>query len=281
MTKTFSCDLCGSDDAVEAPYARFYTNGQPLHICRECGFVYVRERRTAAEIARTWSEEIFGEGYTAAWPAVKARHKYVAEFVNQELGLAGKRLAEVGGGEGAFLELVREYGAEPFGVEPGRANCEAMRARGVACFEGTIEDYAASGEGAGKFDLAAVLWTVENCMSCTDMLNAVHDLLDDGGHVVVATGSRILVPFKKPLHYYLSANPADTHCFRFSANALTGLLAVTGFELAAINRFIDTDYLTVIGRKRPKGTSIPWQGDDWRKVYDFFERWHRETLHYL
>ncbi len=281
MTSVFPCDLCGSDEAVEAPYARFYTNGQPIHICKACGFVYVRERRSAREIARTWSEEIFGEGYTAAWPAVKARHKYVAEFVHNALDLSGKRLTEVGGGEGAFLDLVREYGAEPFGVEPSGNNCQAMRDRGIPCFQGTIEEYAASGQGRGKSDLAAVLWTVENCMSCTDMLAAVHDLLVDGGHVAVATGSRILVPFKKPLNYYLSTNPADAHCFRFSANALTGLLAVTGFELAGMNRYIDTDYLVAIGRKRPKGTAIPWQGDDWRKVYDFFERWHRETLHYL
>ncbi|SMP83299.1 hypothetical protein SAMN06295888_1821 [Desulfonatronum zhilinae] len=37
----FPCDLCGSTQSVEAPYARLYTNDQPIHICKECGFVYV------------------------------------------------------------------------------------------------------------------------------------------------------------------------------------------------------------------------------------------------
>ncbi|OIQ50049.1 hypothetical protein BerOc1_01979 [Pseudodesulfovibrio hydrargyri] len=280
MSKIFPCDLCGSDDAVEVPYARFYTDDQPIHICKGCGFVYVRERRSAKEIARTWSDELFGEIYTAAWPSVKARHKYVAEFVNNNIGLSGKSLVEVGGGEGHFLDLSREYDAQPFGIEPSKRNCKAMQSRDIPCFEGTIEDYAEQG-GKQRFQVAASLWTVENCMSCIDMFNAIHDCLEEDGRVVVATGSRILTPFKKPLSYYLSTNPADSHSFRFSPNTLTGLLAETGFEVEHMNRHIDTDYLVVIGKKVKKGTKIEWQGDDYRKVHDYFERWHRETLHYL
>ena len=278
--KVFPCDLCGHDDPVEVPYVRFYTNNQPVHICRKCGFVYVRERRSAKEIADTWSNELFGEIYTSAWPAVKARLLYVAEFVDSTVGLKGKRVTEIGGGEGAFLELIsRHYGAEVFGIEPSVQNCRAMNAKGLECFQGTIEEYAASGNPAG-FDLAAILWTLENCMSCRDMLAAAHGLLKDDGHIVVATGSRILVPFKKPLDYYFSANPADTHAFRFSANTLRAMLAVCGFASLHINRYIDTDYLVVVAAKRPEGVEIEWKGDDYLAVYDFFERWHKESLHY-
>jgi hypothetical protein len=112
------------------------------------------------------------------------------------------------------------------------------------------------------------------------MLNSAYQLLKPGGHVVVVTGSRLLVPFKKPLHYYLSTNPADTHSFRFSANTLQGLLAVSGFEMVHINRYIDNDILCVIGRKIEAGQEISWQGDNYLDVYNFFERWHVETQMY-
>ena len=69
----FPCDICGSSDAVEIPHVRDYTGGQPIHICTKCGFVYVQQRRSAEAIAEVWSEEIFGAGYTAAIPAVRAR----------------------------------------------------------------------------------------------------------------------------------------------------------------------------------------------------------------
>lgn len=275
----FPCDLCGLDDPVEVPHAREYTAGQPVHICRGCGFVYVRERRSADAIADTWSDEIFGSGYTARIPAVTGRLTYVAELVDDEVGLGGKRVCEIGAGEGEFLELVRGRGAEPFGIEPSAANCERMRAHEVDCFAGTIERFEDAGGSAGTFDVVAILWTLENCQDCRRMLAAANRLLHDGGHVVVATGSRILVPFKKPLWEYFSANPADTHAFRFSANTLRGLLAVEGLGPIWINRYLDHDVLCVIGRK--SGSEAAWEGDDYLRVYSFFERWHADTaLHF-
>ena len=109
------------------------------------------------------------------------------------------------------------------------------------------------------------------------MLDAAHGLLRDGGHLVVATGSRILVPFRKPLHLYLSTNPADTHCFRFSAHTLGGLMAVSGFRPVHVNRYIDTDYLVMIGERTDRSRPIPWERDDARAVIDFFRRWDKET----
>lgn len=275
----FDCDLCGSADAAEIEVAGAYTNGQPVHVCRGCGFVYVRRRRSAERIARVWSEEIYQHGYTARIPAVKARQVYVAETIDTTIGLDGKRLCDIGGGEGQFLEILRgpDCGAEVFAVEPSADNCRMLADMRIPHFEGSIERYLASGAARGRFDIVTIIWTLENCQSCRGMLEAGHDLLAIGGHVCVATGSRLLVPFKKPLHDYFSTNAADTHCFRFSANTLQGLLAVSGFETVHVNRFLDTDYLVLLGRKVERGRKIPWRGDDWRAVVDFFNRWHRET----
>jgi hypothetical protein len=279
-----ACDLCGANDPVELPHCREYTNGQPIHVCRACGFVYVIRRRSAERIAEVWTKEIFGSGYTAAIPAVTARLTFVAEFVNQHVGLGGKRVCEIGGGEGAFLTMIRDpkYGAEVFGIEPSPANGERLRSLGIRHFTGTVEQFAAAGHaGERPFDVVVMLWTLENCQDCRRMVSLAHRMLAPNGAVVVATGSRLLVPFKKPLYAYLSTNPVDTHCFRFSANTLQGILAVSGFDPAHINRYLDQDILCVIGRRRDDGSPAPWRGDDFLAVCNFFERWHVDTAMYF
>lgn len=276
------CDLCGQSKAVEVPNARIYTNGQPVHICTNCGFVYVKMRRSAEDIANDWSETIFGSGYTAVIPAVKARLTFVAEFIDVNVGLKNKKICDIGAGEGVFLSMVQErYGGNVFGVEPSAKNCQTLTKLNIEHFQGTVEDYQDSITGREpQMDIVTIMWTLENCQSCRTMLNSAYQLLKPGGHVVVVTGSRLLVPFKKPLHYYLSTNPADTHSFRFSANSLQGLLAVSGFETVHVNRYIDNDILCVIGKKVAPDQEIDWTGDNYLDVYNFFERWHVETQMY-
>lgn len=279
----FPCDLCGSEEAEEITAALKYTDKQPLHVCKNCGFVHVKQRRSANRIAEVWSDDIYESDYTARIPAVKARQTYVAEFIDVEVGLKDKRICDIGGGEGQFLEMIKapEYGANVFAIEPSQKNCDLMTKSGIESFCGSIEDYCDSEMfKERKFDIATIMWTLENCQSCRTMLDAAYDVLDDEGVVAISTGSRLMVPFKKPLHYYLGTNPADSHCFRFSQNTLQGLLAVSGFEMIAVNRAIDTDYLVMIGRKTDKSKPIDWQGDRYQEVVDFFNRWDIETQGY-
>jgi len=279
----FPCDLCGHPDAAEIPHVREYTGDQPIHICKQCGLVYVKFRRSAQDIADAWSNEIFGDGYTAKIPAVRARQLYVADSINANIDLKGKEVCDIGAGEGPFLDMLRneEYGAHVFGIEPSQKNCAELSKMGIRNFCGTIEDYCADPESNKyKSDITTIIWTLENCRLCRDMLLGAYKILKDGGHVVIATGSRILVPFKKPLHLYFGPESQDTNTFRFSANTLRGILAVCGFEVTSVNKYIDSDVLCMIAKKRERGAKIEWKGDDFSKVYNFFERWHKETLFY-
>lgn len=277
----FSCDVCGSDDAVEIPVARHYTGDRPIHVCRSCGFVYVRQRRSAEAIAADWSDRLYGGHYQPRIPAVRARQLFVAEFIDTTLGLAGKRVCDIGAGQGYFLATIAKepFGAEVFGIEPSQANGKLLGNLGIEHFVGTIEDYVGSpGARSGAFDVVTIMWTLENCQSCRGMLDGAARLVKPGGHVVVATGSRILVPFKKPLQYYLVGGEQDTNCFRFSRNSLTAALANSGLEVVHGNRDVDHDVLCLVGRKTDAPVERPT--DDWREVIDFFERWHRETQDY-
>lgn len=279
--RLFPCELCGSDDLVEIPELGEHTAGQPIHVCKNCGLVQVIRRRGPERIAEVWAKELYQSNYTARIPAVKARHVYVAETIDVAIGLRGKSVCDIGAGEGYFVQILRDqYGAQVFGIEPSTANCVRMKLEGIACFDGTAEQFVASAPPEQRFDIVTIIWTLENSNSCRRLMDAAWRLLRDDGQVVVATGSRILVPFKKPLDYYLSPNPADTHAFQFSANTLQGLLAESGFERTYVNHFIDSDVLCMIGRRTDRHRPIAWTHDDLRQVMDFFSRWHQDTAFY-
>lgn len=282
--KNHACDLCGSDAPIEIPYSRLYTKNQPIHVCGNCGFVYVRARRTSEEIARVWSEEIYGDIYTAVKnPAMIARQSFVAEFLASKTQLKNMKVCDIGAGEGFFLSYLRDqYQVDPFGIEPSLVNCSRLSKMGIGNHQGTVEQFVASPDG-GRYraDIVSIMWTLENCQSCIEMLKAAALMLPIGGKIVIATGSRILVPFKKPLFTYFSTNPADSHSFRFSANALQTALANTHFRTISTNRYLDNDILCILAEKVQETESLPTKKDIPMEVLSFFERWHQDSLHYL
>lgn len=278
----FPCDVCGGDAAVEVPYARAYTGGQQIHICKRCGFVYVKRRRSFAKVAEVWSKDLFAKKYTARSPLMLARHHYVAAFIDQTIGLRRKRICDIGAGEGQFLDIVRkEYSAEPFGIEPSQANCTLMRKARIPCFRGTLEECVSQPRDTRDFDIATMMWTLETGTSSRALVRGAHRLLRAGGHLVVATGSRILVPFAKPLHHYLSTNPVDTHPSRFSVRTLSSLLGQNGFRVREVNSFLNDNLtLCVVARKVRMGHPARILKDDYREVKEFFIRWHKDTRRY-
>lgn len=279
----FPCDICGLDEAIEVPHSREYCkDGAAVNICTTCGFVYAPLRRSAQAIADSWTKDIYGEDYTARIPAVKARQTYVADTIDVELDLRGKTLCDIGGGEGQFLEIARGYGARVFTTEASPENCFRMGLAGIAHFEGTVEVFSESNSAAAThFDIATIMWTLECCRSPRTMLDAAYKIVKPGGYVVVATGSRILVPFKKPLDMFFSdSRERDTHPIDFSANTLAGFFMTAGFEPVFTNRYLDSDVLLVIGKKVDSPIEPEYPLDDPDDVKDFFRRWHLETQHY-
>ena len=263
------CDICGATEAHELPEATVYGSGG-VCVCGSCGFVHVKQRRTADEIAKSWEDIYRGKGYTSKWPAVEARLTYVAEWFGWHFGWSGKSVLEIGAGEGRFLELVRDRGAHPVALEPTAGACQQLRAKDIFAHHGTIEKCGK----VGTFDVVVIAWTLENCADCVGMLKAARSMLAPDGHVLVATGSRILVPYKKPISTYFSKNPPDTHCFRFSANTLERALNVSGLGLVNVNDYRQSDWLVMVS-KAESGLENSSVRDRPSDVLNFFRDWAR------
>lgn len=281
-------DFRGLGDMIEISCSKFYTGGQSLYICKNSGLVRAKNLRTSEQIANAWSNEVYdtnfgNKTYTARVPAVKARQTYVTDFIDSNIGLSGKNICDIGAGEGQFFEIIQQnkYQTSCFGIEPSTKNSEEIKKKGFECFCGTIEEYAQSKNFTQKkFDVITIMWTLVNTASCLDMVKLAYDMLKPGGYIVVAEGSRILVPFKKPLNYYFSKLPVDLHPYHFSANSLSNLLKVNGFQVERLNSFIDTDYLCILAKKDQKIHEEEYEVDDYKQVESFFQRWHLETQNF-
>lgn len=265
------CDLCGWKEWHQIPEAAQFGSGGVV-VCANCGFVYVPMRRSSEEIAASWGQ-IFGEGYTSRWPAVEARLQYVATLFDQHHRWRGKHVLEIGAGEGRFLDIARDLGATHCaGIEPFRANAERIRESGHTVFEGTAEQ---APVGHSYFDVVVLCWTLENVQDCIRTLEIARRFLCQGGSLIVATGSRILVPFKKPLSAYFSKNAADTHCFRFSARSLSRALQKSGFNHITYNDYMQCDWLVAEAQVRKHVEEVYESTDDPQDVLGFFDAWGR------
>ena len=264
--QTFDCDLCGSSNYTVLEVARKYIgDNEPPVVCDNCGFLYVRTRRPAKEIAEDWNN-IFGEGYTSEWPGVKARLFYVTEWFDQNYGWKGKKVLDIGAGEGTFLKFIQQRDAWVSGLDPSIENCTKIEDLGAKAYCQTVEDPVPD----EKFDVVTILWTLENCQDCMRMLRFAKECLKPNGHIMVATGSRIRTGFKKPLSEYFSHNPADTHCFRFSARTLGRALSKAGFSGGQMNDTVLTDWLVITANVNEGGLYLP---EDAKDVLAHFNQW--------
>lgn len=285
MSQSHPCDICRSTQVLQIPCLASYGLEGKIVVCGDCGFVYVPSRRSEQEIADSWSYELFGDSYTSAVPYITARLFWVAKEMSTRIEVASPAICDVGCGEGTLLEFLEEMMPDSslLGVDPSPENIQALEARGLEGIVGTAQSVANSGVLDSSMDVVSLTWTLENSSDCRAVLRACNQILKPGGLLVLATGSRILVPFKKPLDSYVAVtrNP-DTHAFRWSRRSLGNLLRQLGFAISWENSWRDSDWMMLIARKERRHEvsfhELQLQGDDPLSVVEFFQAWHDHTL---
>ncbi|HJL16805.1 MAG TPA: class I SAM-dependent methyltransferase, partial [Sandaracinaceae bacterium LLY-WYZ-13_1] len=250
------CPLCEAppDDAiVVGTRARFGMAVRNV-ACHRCGLVHVSPRPTPAAMdayyrgpyrAQYRNVKLPAPGGGFVGPDDAGYHAARVHRYRQQAAIAatlggtppGGRVLEVGCRDGQTLANLRdEHGLRVFGVEPGPAEAQTARERGVEVFVGLLEEYAPDGEG---FDQVQMFHVLEHLHDPLGALSRLASWLKPDGRLIIEVPN-VTHPYG-PLEGNFFQN---AHLFSFSANTLRGLFVRAGLR---VERLVDGNTLFVVG----------------------------------
>ncbi len=260
--------------------------GDHIFVHPETRVVSTDLKHSPRDILDYWSNIVFtsnsSEDYSAFLPYARGRLYYVARTIIdyfEKSGSTNLSFCDFATGQGVLPNLLRREMPNWTirCTEGSKLLCERIRNDGFnvdACMlgNGEIPPF--------EVKVASLTWTLCNCIRPLDVLLEVRNHISDGGYLVIAESSRLLVPFRKSLRDLIfNGHPADVHPYYFSINTLNALMKCAGFSSVYINRYYDSDVMLVIGRK---DKSLPDEnevvfGDSSILVRSFFETYHGLT----
>jgi 2-polyprenyl-3-methyl-5-hydroxy-6-metoxy-1,4-benzoquinol methylase len=181
-----SCRLCGSP-ALERRFPLRRATGHDVLGCRGCGVEFLDPQPTPEVLERVYREE-----YYEAW-AVRGREDEARTHLMKkatfrawlaELPVANGRLLDLGCAMGSLLEVARERGFEPHGVELSSyaAKLAAERIGPGRIHNARLEDAPLA---KGSFDAITMCDYLEHVEEPGLVLDRVRELLAPSGAVLV------------------------------------------------------------------------------------------------
>ena len=177
-----ACPSCGS------PARRGWLRHEALSLwlCKACGLGYSDPQPRGAVERRYLGEY----DLAAHFGAHEARKRVINERRLERLPAPaddGRRLLDVGCGDGLFAAMAAERGWEPHGVELNPPAARAARQRGIAVLEGRLEEVHLS---AASFDLVTSWDVIEHVPEPAAFVDGLVGALAPGGTLVVTTLNR-------------------------------------------------------------------------------------------
>lgn len=286
-----SLQNCGEKIAIKG-LDEFLHPGDSLYVHKKTGLVSSALSSTPEEILDYWTKKIFTsnsiEDYSAFRPFAIGRLTYAVRFlldyISEHPEYSGQSFCDFATGQGVLPRILKlQPEAFKWNIGCTEGSFELHREMHSAGFnsyfgmlgDGSLEDF--------TVDFASLTWTLCNCIEPLEVLLDIRRHIKDGGLLVVAESSRILVPFKKSLADLLTRqHPADTHPFYWSKNSLSALLKCAGFEPVAVNRYFDSDVLVIVAKKNQSipGEDMEVEADDPNVVLNFFNEYVKQNSYF-
>ncbi len=239
-----ACDSCGA-----SPAAPLFEKGGDAYVrCASCGLVYIDPQPTDAELAAIYDEHYYdawGSGVNAQHVAHLKRRTFalMLERLSAASGIRGGRLLDLGCATGYLLEVAKERGFEPFGIELNSFSAtqaqEKFGADHVHC--GTVDD---APFAARTFQAIVMSDLLEHVRSPRRLLRRAHDLLAPHGALVV------MAPDVGGLSSKLLGSAwtdyKREHLFYFDKSTLSAALRQAAFEVREVRafpKFLDLSYI--------------------------------------
>lgn len=181
------CILCGNESYSQLAAGPDRMRGLPgeyrVMRCTACGLCRTDPWIPEDERAKYYEpDEQAGEGRASRIGMYQNR---LADRLQKAVGGgSGKRVLDIGCGQGVFLELMRERGFDTFGIELGEESARVARdERGLNVVTGDLFTLQAENE---SFDAVVMSHLIEHVDDPIAVLTRVRDLLRPGGVAMIS-----------------------------------------------------------------------------------------------
>lgn len=241
--------MCGGG----SDYREFYAARVVYRVCGRCGSAHAAE---LMDLDRYY-EGYFPAGVQADSPVLARRYGEILARLERQTG--GRRVLEVGCGNGQLLAVARGRGWEVAGVELSRAQVEHCRGRGL---EVELGDLRRDGLFAGRvFDAAVMIEVLEHLPEPVETLEAVAERLVPGGVLYLTTPN--LGALSRSVLGGAWSVLNEEHVTLASARGLRRLLARGGFRpLSVRSRNVNVGELLIRFRRREAAGGAPLSGGE-------------------
>jgi len=202
------------------------------------------------------------------------RHQF-KEFL-EKYGLVGKKILEVGCGKGEFMEIMKECGADVYGIEYGEENVRECLKKGLKVERDFISSENYKVENA-PFDGFYILNFLEHIPYPVEFLRGIAFNLKDGGIGLVEVPN-----FEMCLKNKIITDFIPDHIFYFTLDTLELVLKMSGFKMIE-KRFIyqDKSVISVVVKKREKIDLTEWKkniNDLRNSLENFLKKYKKEEV---
>lgn len=239
------CPVCG--DRTDEPHCRLTDRffgavaGEfELFLCPGCGLLFQDHDRVRARLADFYppgywwrAEGRLGrlEGSYRRWVVARDQLRFVLDSVPEP---AGRKLLDVGCGNGTLVGLAQRAGFEAWGLEQSAEAVEtAQQLAPGRVVHGTEDDLISEGR---RFDVLVLLHCLEHVPDPAGYLGRLRGLLAEGGSLILQ------VPNRSSLQASLLGErwyglDCPRHLSNFTARSLLTLLERGGWEVGAIRYY--------------------------------------------
>ena len=232
-----SCPLCGSVRVTTVFDLDHYSTAE----CSSCRLQFVTTIPSSEEMADAYNKGTYESYFIHPSPQdVRKIALGNAAYCNALYPGKGRRVLDMGCGEGQFLEILGTQGWAAFGVELSKDSANIARGkRGVQHVEtGFFEDYP---EGGDPFDLITMWMVLEHVSDPKRVIEKARRLLGKQGALVLTVpNGRSFLHLMAAMLYRLSrgriTQPLEKLINFEHINAFSGRSLIKGFERLGFRR---------------------------------------------
>jgi 2-polyprenyl-3-methyl-5-hydroxy-6-metoxy-1,4-benzoquinol methylase len=205
--------------------------------CVNCGLIFVNPRPAFADLARQYegsyfhcAEPTFGgyEDYEADHADIVRTFQGRMGMMRDQVRVERPRALDVGCATGIFLEVARDAGWQPEGVDISAYALARAEAKGFKVHRGTLLDTELPEAG---FDIITMWDLIEHVPDPAAVFAECHRLLKPGGVLAISTPDAGSVLARVLRGRWLGYRSIDEHLYFFSHRTITAMLEHAGFEV--------------------------------------------------